>query len=44
MRNYIQYWQEDLDKIKADYEEHKNDIWCGHNSGNYDSILFKIII
>lgn len=43
-KNYIQYWQEDLDKIKADYEEHKNDIWCGHNSGNYDSILFKIIL
>ena len=43
-KNYIQYWQEDYDKIKAYYEEHKNDIWCGHNSGNYDSILFKIIL
>ena len=21
-----------------------NDVWCGHNSGSYDSILFKIIL
>ena len=43
-QKYIQYWNEDIDKIKADYEEHKNDIWCGHNSGSYDSILFKLIL
>lgn len=43
-KNYYQYWQEDFGKILEHYEEHKNDIWCGHNSGSYDSILFKIIL
>lgn len=43
-KNYTQYWQEDYDKIKSYYEEHKNDVWCGHNSGSYDSILLKIIL
>lgn len=43
-KDYIQYWNEDFDKIKDDYEKNKNDIWCGHNSGSYDSILFKIIL
>lgn len=43
-QNYIQYWQEDYNKILKDYEQHKDDIWCGHNSGSYDSILFKIIL
>ena len=43
-KNYIQYWQEDYDKILEDYNAHKDDIWCGHNSGSYDSILFKIIL
>ena len=43
-QNYLQYWNEDLDKIKEDYEQHKEDIWCGHNSGSYDSILYKLIL
>lgn len=43
-KNYIQYWQDDFDKIKKDYEEHCNDIWVGHNSSNYDSILFRVIL
>ena len=43
-QNYLQYWNEDLDKIKEDYEKHKEDIWCGHNSGSYDSILYKLIL
>ena len=41
---YYQYWQEDYDKILEFYNTHKDDIWCGHNSGSYDSILFKIIL
>lgn len=43
-KNYIQYWDEDFDKIKEFYETNRNNIWCGHNSGNYDSILLKIIL
>ena len=43
-KNYIQYWQEDFDKILEYYEKHKEDVWCGHNSGSYDSILLKIIL
>ena len=42
--NYYQYWQEDYDKILEFYNKWKDDIWCGHNSGSYDSILFKIIL
>lgn len=42
--NYYQYWQEDYDKILEMYNTYKDDIWCGHNSGSYDSILFKIIL
>ena len=43
-KEYTQYWNEDFDKIEAYYNKYKEDIWCGHNSGNYDSILFKIIL
>lgn len=43
-QQYYQYWQEDYDKILEFYNKHKDDIWCGHNSGSYDSILFKIIL
>lgn len=42
-KEYTQIWN-DTDKMRAYYEEHKNDIWCGHNSGSYDSILFKLML
>jgi hypothetical protein len=32
------------DRLIAYYEEHKNDIWCGYNSRNYDSVILKSII
>lgn len=43
-KEYTQYWNEDIDKIMEYYEENKEDVWVGHNSSNYDSILFKIIL
>ena len=43
-QTYFQYWNEDIDKIHEHYEKHKEDIWVGHNSSNYDNILFKLIL
>ena len=34
----------DRDRLIAYYEEHKNDIWCGYNSRNYDSVILKSIV
>ena len=42
--HYYQYWQEDYDKIHEFYEKHCEEIWCGHNSSNYDCFLFKLIL
>lgn len=42
-KEYTQIWN-DTDKIKEYYEKYKEDIWCGHNSGSYDSILLKLMI
>ena len=43
-KEYIQLWNNDLDKIREDYEKHQDDIWVGHNSSNYDNILYKLIL
>jgi hypothetical protein len=32
---------DDVDKLKAFYEKHKNDIWVGYNSRNYDQYILK---
>ena len=42
-KEYTQIWN-DTDKMREYYEQHKEDIWCGHNSGSYDSILFKLML
>ncbi len=30
--------------LKAFYEDHKNDIWCGYNSRNYDQFILRAIL
>lgn len=42
-KEYVQIWN-DNDKMREYYEKWKDDVWCGHNSGSYDSILFKIML
>lgn len=32
------------DKLRAFYEKHKNDIFCGYNSRTYDQVIFKAIL
>ena len=34
----------DSDQLKAFYEAHKNDIWCGYNSRNYDQFILRAIL
>ena len=34
----------DPDKLKAYYEEHKNEIWVGYNSRGYDQFILKGIL
>lgn len=34
----------DPDRLKAFYEAHKNDIWCGYNSRDYDQFILKAIM
>lgn len=34
----------DREGLAAYYESHKNEIWCGYNSRNYDSIILKSIL
>ena len=34
----------DVDKLKTFYENHKNDIWVGYNSRNYDQYILKAIL
>ena len=34
----------DADRLKAFYEAHKNDIWCGYNSRNYDQFILRGIL
>ena len=41
-RKIYQTW--DLNQIKNFYEEHKNDIWVGHNSQEYDSLILQSIL
>lgn len=42
-KEYVQIWN-DNDKMREYYEKWQDDVWCGHNSGSYDSILFKIML
>lgn len=42
-KEYVQIWN-DTDKMREYYEKWQDDVWCGHNSGSYDSILFKIML
>lgn len=42
-KEYVQIWN-DNDKIREYYEKYQDDVWCGHNSGSYDSILLKIML
>ena len=32
------------DCLKSFYESHKNDIWCGYNSRNYDQFILRAIL
>lgn len=34
----------DSDKLKAFYETHKDDIWVGYNSRNYDQFILRAIL
>ena len=34
----------DSDQLKAFYEAHKDDIWCGYNSRNYDQFILRAIL
>lgn len=34
----------DPDMLKAFYEDHKDDIWCGFNSRNYDQFILRAIL
>ena len=34
----------DKDKLKAYYDEHKNQIWVGYNSRSYDQYILKAIL
>lgn len=34
----------DVDKLKAYYEAHKNEIWIGYNSRGYDQYILKAIL
>lgn len=34
----------DSDQLKGFYETHKNDIWCGYNSRNYDQFILRAIL
>lgn len=34
----------DPEKLRTYYEAHKNDIWVGYNSRNYDSVILKSIL
>lgn len=42
-KEYTQIWN-DTDKMREYWNKYKEDVWCGHNSGSYDSILFKIML
>lgn len=42
-KEYVQIWN-DNDKMREYYEKWQDDVWCGHNSSSYDSILFKIML
>lgn len=34
----------DSDALQAYYKAHKKEIWCGYNSRNYDTFIFKSIL
>lgn len=34
----------DPEQLKDFYEAHKNDIWCGYNSRNYDQFILRAIL
>ena len=34
----------DPDQLKVFYESHKDDIWCGYNSRNYDQFILRAIL
>lgn len=34
----------DPDRLKQFYESHKDDIWCGYNSRDYDQFILKAIL
>lgn len=34
----------DPEQLKTFYEAHKNDIWCGYNSRNYDQFILRAIL
>lgn len=34
----------DAEQLKTFYESHKNDIWCGYNSRNYDQFILRAIL
>lgn len=34
----------DPERLKTFYEKHKNDIWCGYNSRNYDQFILRAIL
>ena len=34
----------DPERLKRFYESHKNDIWCGYNSRNYDQFILRAIL
>lgn len=34
----------DPEQLRTFYESHKNDIWCGYNSRNYDQFILRAIL
>lgn len=34
----------DSEQLKTFYEDHKDDIWCGYNSRNYDQFILRAIL
>ena len=34
----------DTEQLRTFYEDHKNDIWCGYNSRNYDQFILRAIL
>ena len=42
--SYDTYQTWNLDETRQFYQEHKNDIWIGHNNSGYDNFILQSIV